>query len=335
MLQKFILSACCFAMLSSCGSHKNNTKNISANHASSFSTDSAQPALQSAEENSSGMTSSTVGATSTLTGSYATSSAVTLNGSASGQSRPPAPAAEKKLIRSADFNCRVKNAFAAVKQMENVVKEMGGSIEVSKIENEVTATKEITKNDSIIQSHVYHTVATLVLRIPISRFDTLIHGIPGIVDFIVSRTIKENDVSLQYYGNMVHAEANKQRLAEMNAKWTNSKNAIEIADYKDRKQDEQTNRELDNLNLQGNVSFASVSVKFTQPDQVYTETVFNPESLSQNTFGENCRDAWATSMNIFKGIFLAVVTIWPLLLIVAGFVVGITLYKKRKRLLAA
>ncbi len=242
-----------------------------------------------------------------------------------------APALDKKLIFTADFKCQVTQVFTTVKQLETLVKNLNGTVQESNMENIVGETKNIYKEDSLRQYHTYSTVATLSLRIPAQHFDSVIHAIPAMVAFIESRTIKESDVSLQYYASKVKSESRKRRLEELKNTKIDKKKALELEEYRDGMEDDKMNADIQNMGLLSDVAYATVTVRFTQPQQVYVRTVLNPESLSDDNFWGNCKKALSDGFEIIRYSVLAVCTMWPLLFFVAAMVIAFRLRKKKRK----
>ncbi len=257
---------------------------------------------------------------------------VTDGGALAGQAAPTANAGapEQKIIQSADFKCRVKNVFGTVKQLEAMVKNMGGIVQESNLENSIAETKSTYKGDSIYQYNSYNTIATIILRVPSARFDSVVQSIPAMAEFVHSRTVKESDATVQYYSNKLRADARQQRLQEMKNVQGDKKNVADIAAYKDALQDDQTNNLISNMAIDADVAYAVIAVKFTQPQQVFAQAMYNPEQMMASSFGEGFKDALKEGADMIKMFILGMLSIWPLLLATTLVIIMVKRYRRRR-----
>ena len=306
------LPLCFVVMLASCGSHSEAGK--LAPQVATVSTSDSVSAAPPEEQNTKKVTGGASAAFSNAAGSPAVA---------------VAPSPEKKVILTADFKCRVKDIFASVKQLEHITKALGGEVQESNMENELGETKTINVNDSNQELHFFSTRASLVLRVPAAQFDSVVHALPELADFIESRTIRENNVTLRYYGNKLRAETSTRRLEEMKGRLPGKSDGTRLEEYKDRKDEERTNHQLENMGIADDVAFASVSVTLTQPNRVYTTTVFNAANIDKGHFGANCVSAIKEGAEMFQVISVGLLTVWPLWIITAGLVYAFRVYRKR------
>jgi hypothetical protein len=82
--------------------------------------------------------------------------------------------ASRKVIRTADFRCRVNDVFTASTSLENTVKSVGGIVEESRMNNENNFTQSIYHTaDSLKEIHTYTTTAYLTLRVLVASLDSV------------------------------------------------------------------------------------------------------------------------------------------------------------------
>ena len=113
-------------------------------------------------------------------------------------------APERKIIRTADFRCRVQNVFTAVTGLEALVKSAGGIVQDSRMMNNTGEVSSVNyKPDSLKSVQTYTTTAVLTLKVPSARIDSVIQHIPEMATFIESRTITQNDITTRYLGNQL------------------------------------------------------------------------------------------------------------------------------------
>ncbi len=232
---------------------------------------------------------------------------------------PPNPT-EHKIKRTADFHCKVQNVFSAVTTLEQLVKANGGIVQESHIENSNSEIKTAYyKPDSLRQTQTYTTTALLTLSVPSQQLDSIINAIPGLTTFLESRTLMQSDVTYQYMANELkgqlnasHATATALRLARK------SKDAIDAGQYEIDQNDQQIARKIANLQLADDVVYATVTVAFSQPEQVFVQTIINPEHITSIPFYARCQAAINSWSELISAIAIALIRIWPLLLLSAA-----------------
>lgn len=235
----------------------------------------------------------------------------------------------RKVIRTADFRCRVTDVFTATSSLERMVKSVGGIVQESKMDNTSDYTQNVYHSaDSIKQVHTYSTTARLSLRVPGAMLDSVINAIPQLSEFIVQRNVQQNDVTLQYLSNALKNKVTSNDEKAMNLA-SKSKDAIQSDEYSGNKQVQKIDRSIQNLKLLDDAHYANLQVEFFQPERVATQVVMNPEYYSKPSFGKRFLLALNNGWSIVREIFVVLVTIWPVIII--GVVLGIVLRKQLKR----
>jgi Domain of unknown function (DUF4349) len=231
----------------------------------------------------------------------------------------PINSAARKIILTADFHCKVKNVFVATTKLEQLVKSVGGVVQESHMDNNDIETRTAYYTaDSNRQTMTYKTTAQLTLRVPSMHLDSVINAIPGLTSFIDSRTLKQNDVTYKYLTN----ELKNQVGATTSARVKKSNNTVAAQVYDDGKTEQKIDRKVENLEMQENVNYATVTVSLSEPEQVIVTTVANTDYLSRPTFGTQCRSALNTGWEFVRVLAVLLIRIWPLLiLVIIGFAI--------------
>ena len=226
---------------------------------------------------------------------------------------------DRKVIRRADFRCRVKDVFAATTHIENTVKAAGGLIADSKTENEPNDTRTLPySSDSLRQVQTYTTTAQLTLRIPVQNLDSVLNDIAAQSAFINSRHLQLSDVSLKYLSNEL-----KNRAAQG---YANNGRAGMVNDERDASL---IDRRIENLDLMDNVRFATLTISLYQPERIDAVMVANTAALMQPGIGQRLRTALGGGWLLVQHFALLLVYVWPLLL--AGIAVLILLKRRKVR----
>ena len=243
----------------------------------------------------------------------------------------PLNSPERKIIHTADFNCKVQNVMTAVNGLEHMVTAAGGIIEESKLDNSRGETNTIYyKPDSLQQLTTYTTTATLTLKIPAAALDSVIHSIPAMVSFIDSRTIKQTDVTARYMGNNTllqpNAGAYTKESAVKLAKKTDD--IIKAQQYEDETTQQMVERKVRQMQLQDDITYATLTVALSQPQQVYSQIIINTDHIGSVPFTTRMGLALQTGFNGLKELILCFANIWPLVLLA---IAALVVFKKAKR----
>ncbi|WP_276134044.1 DUF4349 domain-containing protein [Polluticoccus soli] len=226
----------------------------------------------------------------------------------------------RKIARTADLRCRVRNVQEATLELETKVQQLGGLAAQSTIENQSTEQRMLNyKPDSLKQVTSYTPVAHLVLRVPERHLDSLLRLLPRMSEFTDYRNITQDDKTLAYLANALKNEA--LRPAQLKAKIADTgANTLESVD-----------RRIQNLQILDEVHYATVSVELIQPMQIYTTTVVNTDYMTTEPFGSQLANSLSKGWLLVQSLVVALVAAWPLWLIVAG---GWSWYVVRKRKVA-
>ncbi len=248
----------------------------------------------------------------------------------------PLNSSSRKVIHTVDFNCKVENVFVAVNKLENLVKSTGGIVQESHIGNRENDSRVIYyKPDSLRKMVVYTTTATLTLRIPAAVLDSVINVIPSLSCFIDSRTIKQSDVTWKYLANELKNNTGNTNTTTKKALALarKSKEPIEVQKFEDEKEEQKTDRKIENLNLLDDVNYPTLTVVFTQPEQVFVQTIVNASVLTSEPFSSRFKVALSNGWDGIGVCLVGLVNIWPLWLLIIPIIFIIRRFKHRKQAL--
>lgn len=236
----------------------------------------------------------------------------------------PLTSPDRKVIHTVDFHCKVKDVFNATTKLEQLVKSVGGIVQDSHMDNSGYDSKtSYYTADSLRQTQTYTTTATLTLRVPVAYLDSIIQAIPGMASFIDSRTLKQSDITYKYLANELKNEVGDEKNTSARAMQLakKSKDPIDVQEYDNNRQEQKINRKMENMQLMDDVTYATVTVAFSQPEQVYIQTIVNPDYFTRTPFTLQCKAALYNGGNLVRAFAVAMINIWPVLvLLIAGWV---------------
>lgn len=230
---------------------------------------------------------------------------------------------ERKMAKKADVRSRVKDVLAATTYLERVTKEVGGIVMSSKLENreETTSTQSFT-SDSLKEIQTYVPTSTLTLKIPVQYLDTFMNVLVAQSEFINSRNLSLEDLTLQYVGNTLKQDASKaNNLAPKN---------VDNVDYIDNKAEQNINRKLENLSINDQVRYATLSVDLYQPKKVMITLIPNVDQMVKPQFCDQMKAALQNGWWLVKQLLIGIANLWVFILIGALVLILVRKYKSVK-----
>lgn len=167
-----------------------------------------------------------------------------------------------------------------------------------------------------------HKSNTIVIRIPADNFDLLLKDATQGVEQLESKDINVKDVTEEFLDVRARLKTKKElenRYLDLLKQANNVTEVLEIE-----KQTGQLRSEIESIEgrlkyLQNQVSFATLTITFF-------ESIPNREKFG-NKFKNGFRNGWDN----FIWFFVVLVNIWPFIILTLGLIIGIWVYRKRKK----
>jgi hypothetical protein len=229
---------------------------------------------------------------------------------------------KRKLIRTANIKFKVKNVAKSTYVIEDATTKFGGFVAYTNLEsNIVDAVQTKISQDSTLITTKYSVVNDITIRVPNNRLDTLIKIIAKQVEFLDARLIKQDDVTLQLLSNKMaqsRSENTEKRIEK--AIDTKGKKLDQIIDAEanlESKKEQNGNKKLENLSLNDQVNFSTLSLKIYQNQAVKQEIVANEKSINayRPNIGFQILDGLKTGWFMLEAIIAFVVQLWSIALI--------------------
>ncbi len=222
----------------------------------------------------------------------------------------------RKIIKTADVRCRVKDVYQATEHLETLVRNVGGQVSESKTENQQGETKrQAYATDSIKEITVYTTASHLTLKVPVLALDSVLRDIPAIASFIDARHLKLDDVTYQYLTNQMKNDAAKDLTALALKKSKKSTDVTGVSEYDDQRNETQIDRKINNLQMLDQVRYATLTVDLYQPSRIDINIIADTDRISQPGFGYRLRQSLLAGWEFVVAAFLVFLKIWPLVLV--------------------
>lgn len=238
----------------------------------------------------------------------------------------------RKFVRTADLKFKVKNVAKSTYAIENIVSKNGGFVTFTDLKSNINEKSETKiSQDSTLETTKFTVDNTITIRVPNTQLDTVLKSMAKEVAFLDSRLIKADDVALQLLSNKMaqkRLESHQKRLEK--GIDTKGKKLNDITNAEDKvlgRETESDESVLQNLSLEDQVNFSTVTLYLYQRESVLQEIVANEKSINayRPHIGLQIWDSLKTGWFMFEAIIAFIIQLWALILIA---VLGVFGYRK-------
>lgn len=244
----------------------------------------------------------------------------------------------QKFVRTADLQFKVKNVAKSTYSIENVTTKFGGFVTYTNLQSHVNEKEETrVSQDSILETTKFTVENDIMIRVPNTKLDTLLKSIAREIDFLDSRVIKADDVTLQLLANKMaqkRSASTENRIEKaIDEKGKKLNNVIDAEENLAAKKEQNDNVKLSNLSLNDQVNFSTVSIKLYQREAIKHELYASEKSINKYRphLGLQIWDSLKTGWYMLESIIAFIVQLWALILIGALAFIGYKkVYKKQQ-----
>jgi hypothetical protein len=238
----------------------------------------------------------------------------------------------RKFIRTADLKFKVKNVTQSTYVIESITNKFDGFVTYTNLQSNIIDKFETkVSQDSTLETIRYNVENNITIRVPNKRLDTVIKTIARQIDFLDYRIIKADDVSLKMLSNQLsqkRSNNNEKRIEK--AIDTKGKKINDIMDAETNlagQKEQNDTAKLDNLSIQDQVNFSTLTIQIYQHESVKQEMNANTKDYNyyKPNIGIRILDSLKTGWYVLQDIIVFLFQIWWLLFISIG---GFLLYKK-------
>lgn len=239
---------------------------------------------------------------------------------------------KQKFIRTADIKFKVKNVVKSTYAIENVVAKFGGFVTYTNLQSNIhDQIKTKISQDSTLETTKYSVENNITIRVPNTQLDTVIKSIARQIDFLDFRIIKADDVSLKLLANQLSQKksvVNEKRVENaIDNKGKKINDIMEAENTLANQKEANDNRTIDNLSLQDQVNFSTVTLQLYQNETIKQEISASEKDSNayKPNLGIQIIDSLKNGWYILEAIFVFLLNLWPFILIGLG---GFFLYRK-------
>lgn len=238
----------------------------------------------------------------------------------------------RKFVRTADVKFKVKNVAKSTYAIEDATTKFGGFVTYTNLQSNIHS-EDRTKvsQDSTLVTTKYKVDNNITIRVPNTKMDTVIKTIAKQIHFLDYRIIKADDVTLQMLSNELaqkRSNSSEKRLENaIDSKGKKLNQVVDAEETLDAKKEQNDASKLQNLSLQDQVNFSTLTLNIYQDESIKQEMVANEKSINayRPNIGLQIWDSVKIGWFMLENIVSFLVILWPFALI--GFL-GFLGYKK-------
>ncbi|MBS1774267.1 MAG: DUF4349 domain-containing protein [Bacteroidetes bacterium] len=236
----------------------------------------------------------------------------------------------RKWNYTADLKCRVNNVLSTMTATERLVRDAGGVVTESRMENETYGTQQqYYTDDSVKQISTYMPVADMELKVPSFCLDTVLRAITAMSDFVDVRNLKQQDMTLAYLSNSLKNDIVKQDIKQQEKKIDSPAVHNEVIANRQAV----VNRRIENLQILDDNNYATFAVHIYEPQRMLVTTVANQATINDMPYKTKLLLALKDGAAWFSSLLLALVYLWPLYLLCFAAIVVYKTIKRKKLVL--
>lgn len=233
----------------------------------------------------------------------------------------------RKFVRTADVKFKVKNVAKSTYAIEDATTKFGGFVTYTNLQSNIhSENRTKVSQDSTLVTTKYKVDNNITIRIPNTKMDTVIKTIAKQIHFLDFRIIKADDVSLQMLSNELaqkRSNSSEKRLENtIDSKGKKLNQIVKAEETLDAKKEQNDASKLQNLSLQDQVNFSTLTLNIYQDESIKQEMVANEKSINayRPNIGLQIWDSIKTGWFMLENIISFLVVLWPFILIgIFGF----------------
>lgn len=234
---------------------------------------------------------------------------------------------DKQFIKTADVNMEVKDVYNATIAIEKSVQELGGFVTNSNLQSNVVSENTYnTSNEEAMLIKKYQTENRMQVRIPTEKLGELLTAINTNKLFLNSRSINAEDVTANIKYSELEGKRN-QKTSENISKLKTNKDKVTLDDEN---MSEGNLQKLQSMNMTDDLKYSTIDIYIKEPQLRIAEIAVTNTTSIDNKYKYNfiydAKDGFVYGFYLIQRIIVALINVWPLVLIAAAI-----LYFLRRR----
>ncbi|HEX8615384.1 MAG TPA: DUF4349 domain-containing protein [Telluria sp.] len=229
---------------------------------------------------------------------------------------------ERKFIRTASANFRVKDVYVAALGIEDTVASHGGFVVSNEIGTGSTRTERQAVGDGkLIELNEYTVQGQLVVRVPSAKTQEFLRAIASHVVFLDQRKYAAHDAQFDLLRQQLDATRSQETQAELGEAVREGGKLMQRSEVIAMRGDARAARDaalLAKKEFEDQVAFSTIALTLSQPSRVLQSEHVDVDSMVRqlrpgfaSRLQDQLRGGWDGALNLL----LALAGLWPLLLV--------------------
>ncbi len=244
--------------------------------------------------------------------------------------------AQRKFIRTAHAEFRVKDVYQSALAIEDIVAGQGGFVVRNDISAQTTNTQRRSRGDGkLIELAEYTQRAELVVRVPSDKTQAFLRAIVGQIDYLDRRSFEASDAQFDMLRQQLAYQRGQEAQQELGQAAQQGGKLDQKGDVIGARGDAKAARDealVAQKEFEDKVAFSTIDLAMYQPPKIrQAELVDTEAEFRKYSPGFFTRLAGSLRVGWFGGldVFLALIKLWPLWLVVALFVIVLRAFRKK------
>lgn len=224
----------------------------------------------------------------------------------------------RKFVRTADIQFKVKNVAKSTTLIEDATTKFGGFVTYTNLQSTILNEKRTkVSTDSTLINTKFTVENNLTIRVPNIQMDTVIKSIAKEIGFLNHRIIKADDVTLQMLSNKMAQKRNattEKRIANsIDTKGKKLNQVMDAEETLDAKKEQTDNKVIENLSLEDQVNFSTLTLQIYQDETTKQEMIANEKNINayRPNIGLQIWESFKSGWFILEEMISFVVVLWP------------------------
>jgi hypothetical protein len=243
---------------------------------------------------------------------------------------------ERKFIRTAQAQFRVKDVYVSALGIEDVVAAHGGFVVKNNITTENLSSRSHPIGDGkLMELNEYRVNGHLIVRVPSAKTQEFLRAIVGHVVFLDQRNFDARDAQFDLLREQLEQIRNQETQGDLGQAVKDGGKLVQKTDAISARNEVKAARDaalLAKKVFEDQVAFSTIELKLYQPSKVLQSERADVDSIYRQArpgffsrLGENLRGGWEGLLEFVLGL----ASMWPLLLIFGA--IGTLIWRLRRR----
>lgn len=243
---------------------------------------------------------------------------------------------ERKFVRTAGANFRVKDVYQSAIAIENIVSNLGGFVVTNQIGSNVERVNRYPIGDAKLLELAEYTVhGNLTVRVPSDKTQDFLRAIVTQIDFLDQRNFEARDVQFELLRKQLEFLRNQEAQRQLGDLSTSPGKIADKAAVISGQNDAKANRDeavVVQKEVEDKVAFSTINLSLYQLSKVRKTEIDDVEAIAKNIrpgFFKRLSNSVSVGWYGLLDIVIAIFAIWPFWLAAGLGLLAIRRYRKK------